>query len=125
MLHVPMDLRDLPRGSRLYSRQVEAYYRESYEVPLRRSDLKMHEIYLTVLGHLPRWARALIIARNFVVSFFGLRTQPAATSGSRKSETAINLETGSFDLPSTPWTTTKSWQEETTSIWIFASRSCK
>lgn len=79
VLHAPADLRDLPRGSRLYPRQTEAYYRESYEAPLRRFDLKMHEIYLAVFGHLPRWARALIVVRNVVVAFFGLHTQPAAS----------------------------------------------
>lgn len=47
-------------------------------MPLKRSDLKMHEIYLAILGHLPRWARALIVVLTFIVSFFGLRTQPAA-----------------------------------------------
>jgi hypothetical protein len=78
VVRAPTDLRDFPRGSRLYSRHAEAYYCESYEVPLRRSELKIHEIYLAVLGHLPWWARALIVVRNFIVSFFGLRTQPAA-----------------------------------------------
>jgi len=78
LVKVPANLRDLPRGSRLYSRQTEAYCRESYEVPLRRSDLKMHAIYLAILGHLPWWARALIVVRNFIVSFLGLHTQPAA-----------------------------------------------
>jgi hypothetical protein len=38
----------------------------------------MHEIYLAILGHLPWWARALIVVRNFIVSFFGLHTEPAA-----------------------------------------------
>ena len=79
MVGAPVNLRDLPRGSRLYSRLTEAYYCESYEVPLRRSDLKMHEIYLGVLGHLPWWARASIVVRNFVASFFGLRTQSVAS----------------------------------------------
>ena len=78
MVQAPADFRDLPRGSRLSSRQTEAYYCESYEAPLRRPDLKMHEIYLAILGHLPWWARALIVVRNFIVSFFGLHTEPAA-----------------------------------------------
>jgi hypothetical protein len=78
VVQAPADFRDLPRGSRLSSRQTEAYYCESYEAPLRRPDLKMHEIYLAILGHLPWWARALIVVRNFIVSFFGLHTEPAA-----------------------------------------------
>ena len=39
----------------------------------------MHEIYLAILGHLPCWARALIVVRNFIVSFLGLHTEPAAS----------------------------------------------
>ena len=78
MVQVPAHFRDLPRGSRLSSRQTEAYYYESYEAPLTRPDLKMHEIYLAILGHLPWWARALIVVRNFIVSFFGLHAEPAA-----------------------------------------------
>jgi phosphatidylglycerophosphate synthase len=74
----PGNLHDLPRGSGLSSRQTEAYYCESYEAPLRRPDLKMHEIYLAILGHLPWWARALIVVRNFIVSFFGLHVELAA-----------------------------------------------
>jgi phosphatidylglycerophosphate synthase len=38
----------------------------------------MHEIYLAILGHLPWWARALIVVRNFIVSFFGLHAETAA-----------------------------------------------
>jgi phosphatidylglycerophosphate synthase len=78
VVHAAADLRDLPRGSRLSSQRTEAYYCESYEAPLGRSDLKMHEIYLAILGHLPWWARALIVVRNFIVSFFGLHAEPAA-----------------------------------------------
>jgi len=74
----PIITRDLPRGSRLASRQGAAYYSESYEVPLSRYDLKMHEIYLAILGHLPWWARALIIIRNFIVFPFGLHAETAA-----------------------------------------------
>jgi len=78
VVRVPAERRNLPGGSRLSPRQTEAYYRESYEAPLRRPDLKMHEIYVAILGHLPWWARALIVVRNHVVSFFGLHAEPAA-----------------------------------------------
>ena len=71
-------VRDLPAGSRLASQRAGAYYSESYEVPLGRSDLKIHEIYLAVLGHLPWWARALIVVRNQLVSLFGLHAEPSA-----------------------------------------------
>jgi hypothetical protein len=71
-------VRTLPLGSRLAPQQAEAYYAESYEVPLRRSDLKIHEIYLAILGHLPWWARALIVVRNRIVSVFGIHAEPIA-----------------------------------------------
>src|SRR5262245_63708076 len=38
----------------------------------------MHEIYVAILGHLPWWARALIIVRNRLVSLFGLHAEPTA-----------------------------------------------
>jgi len=69
---------DLPAGSRLASQLAGAYYSESYEVPLRRADLKIHEIYLAILGHLPWWARALIVVRNRLVFLFGLHAEPSA-----------------------------------------------
>ncbi len=70
--------RDLPPDSLLAPRLGEAFYAEAYEAPLRRPDLEMHQIYIAILGHLPWWARALIIARNGVVSLFGLHAEPAA-----------------------------------------------
>jgi hypothetical protein len=74
----PMIARAIPRGSRLASLEADAYYSESYEAPLRRSDLKMHEIYLAILGHLPWWGRALIVVRNQFVSPFGLHAEAMA-----------------------------------------------
>jgi Protein of unknown function (DUF2867) len=71
-------VRTLPLGSRLAPQQAQAYYAESYEVPLQKSDLKIHEIYLAILGHLPWWARALIVVRNRIVSVFGIHAEPTA-----------------------------------------------
>jgi hypothetical protein len=78
VVRTPTIVRDLPAGSRLAPQRAGAYYSESYEVPLRRSDLKMHEIYLAILGHLPWRARALIVVRNHLVSLFGLHAEPSA-----------------------------------------------
>lgn len=69
---------EFPRGSRLTPQLNKAYYHDTYEAPLRRPELKMHEIYVAILGHLPWWARAAIIARNNVVSLVGLHAEPAA-----------------------------------------------
>jgi hypothetical protein len=78
VVRTPTIVRDLPASSRLASQRAGAYYSESYEVPLKRSDLKMHEIYLAILGHLPWWARALIVVRNHLVFLFGIHAEPTA-----------------------------------------------
>lgn len=69
---------DFPANSRLSPQLDKAYYHDTYEAPLTRPDLKMHEIYVAILGHLPWWARALIIVRNNIVSLGGLHAEPAA-----------------------------------------------
>jgi hypothetical protein len=54
------------------------YYWDSYEAPLQRGDLAMHEIYLALFAHHPRWARWLLILRGWIVAPFGLRATTAA-----------------------------------------------
>jgi Protein of unknown function (DUF2867) len=71
-------VRDFPLSSRLAARLADASYHDSYEAPLARPHLKMHEIYVALLGHLPWWARALIILRNAVVAPFGLHAESMA-----------------------------------------------
>ena len=55
-----------------------AYYCDSFEAPLRRDTLAMHEIYLALFAHHPRWARRLLILRGRIVALFGLRASTAA-----------------------------------------------
>ena len=73
-----MSAPSFPAESRLRPELGKAYYHDTYEAPLRRHDLKPHEIYIAILGHLPWWARALIIVRNAIVSPFGLHAERAA-----------------------------------------------
>jgi hypothetical protein len=54
------------------------YYWDSFEAPLRRPGLAMHEIYLALFAHHPRWARALLIVRGWIVAPLGLRASKAA-----------------------------------------------
>src|SRR6478609_6750611 len=54
------------------------YHWDSYEAPLRRNDLAMHEIYLALFAHHPRWARWLLILRGKVAARFGLRATTTA-----------------------------------------------
>jgi hypothetical protein len=55
-----------------------SYYWDSYEAPLRRADLSMHEIYLGLFAHPPTWFTELLILRDRVVAPFGLRPSGAA-----------------------------------------------
>jgi hypothetical protein len=55
-----------------------SYYWDSFEAPLRRGDLAMHELYLALFAHHPRWARRLLILRGWIVAPFGLKTSTAA-----------------------------------------------
>ena len=54
------------------------YYWDSYEAPLCRSDLAMHEVYLALFAHHPRWARWLLVLRGWIVAPFGLKATTAA-----------------------------------------------
>ncbi len=54
------------------------YYWDSYEVPLARGDLAMHELYLSLFAHHPRWIRWLLILRGWIVRPLGLRASTAA-----------------------------------------------
>jgi hypothetical protein len=55
-----------------------SYYWDSFEAPLRRNDLAMHELYLALFAHHPRWARWLLILRGWIVAPFRLKASTAA-----------------------------------------------
>src|SRR5262249_47597377 len=55
-----------------------SYYWDSFEAPLRQPGLAMHEIHHALFAHHPRWAKALLIVRGWMVAPFGLRTSTAA-----------------------------------------------
>ncbi len=57
------------------------YYWDSYEAPLRRGDLAMHEIYLALFAHHPRWALWLLDLRDRIVAPLGLKPADAAGPG--------------------------------------------
>jgi hypothetical protein len=56
-------------------------YWDSYEAPLQRDDLAMHEIYLALFAHHPLWARRLLALRDRIVVPLGLRPALAAQVG--------------------------------------------
>ena len=45
---------------------------------MRRRELAMPEIYLALFAHHPRWAKALLIVRGWIVGPLGLRASTAA-----------------------------------------------
>lgn len=54
------------------------YHWDSYEAPLQRDGLAMHEIYLALFGHPPRGFTELLILRDRIVAPLGLRPSGAA-----------------------------------------------
>ncbi len=54
------------------------YHWDSYEAPLRRNGLAMHEIYLALFAYPPRWFTELLILRDRIVAPLGLRPSGAA-----------------------------------------------
>lgn len=60
------------------------HYWDSFEAPLRRGDLAMHEIYLALFAHHPIWFRRLLILRDRLVAPFGLR--PSGEAGAQPIE---------------------------------------
>src|SRR5258708_39483451 len=77
-----------------------SYYWDSYEAPLRRGDLAMHEIYLALFAHHPRGFRQLLVVRDWIVAPFGLRPSGAAKPGGIeiKSAYAVGEKIARFTL---------------------------
>jgi len=70
--------RRAPPESEFLEDLIQSYYWDSYEAPLRQTDLTVTEIYLALFAHHPRWARWLLVLRGWIVAPFGLRTTTAS-----------------------------------------------
>jgi len=70
--------RSTPPASTFLPALASAYYWDSFEAPLKRDTLAMHEIYLALFAHHPRWARRLLILRGRIVAPFGLKASTRA-----------------------------------------------
>ena len=70
--------RHTPPANGFLSDPGRFYYWDSYEAPLRRGDLAMHEVYLALFAHHPRWARWLLVLRGWIVAPLGLKATTAA-----------------------------------------------
>ena len=64
---------DVPSSSAL-SRDLigNADFRDSYRVPLARSELRVVEIFFALFGHTPLWMKFLLIVRNAAARLAGL-----------------------------------------------------
>jgi hypothetical protein len=49
------------------------YYWDSFEAPLRRTELSMPEIYMAIFAHHPRLFKWLLVIRGKIVSVFGIK----------------------------------------------------
>ena len=56
-----------------------AWFRDAYRAPLEKPELGIVAIYAAVFGHTPRFAKALLIARNALARLAGLETPPASS----------------------------------------------
>ncbi len=70
---------DIPCASVLDRRTIEvAYFRDSYRAPLSHTRAGIVEIFVGIFAHHPMWMKIALIARNRVVSLFGLDAPTAS-----------------------------------------------
>jgi uncharacterized protein DUF2867 len=70
--------RDMPSSCAFGSARGTLYYWDSFEVPLRRIELSITDIYLGVFAHHPSWMKWFIVIRGKIVRVFGLRATTLA-----------------------------------------------
>ncbi len=64
---------DIPCASMLDPGLIEAaYFRDSYQVPLRHPHASPVDIFFGIFGHHPMWMKILLIIRNKIASLCGL-----------------------------------------------------
>ncbi len=74
------------------------YHWDSYEAPLRRGDLAMHELYLALFAHQPAGFRKLLLLRDRIVAPFGLRPSDAGKPLEIKTVYAVGEKIVRFTL---------------------------
>jgi hypothetical protein len=70
---------DIPPGSVL-SRDLinNAYFHDSWRVPLRRTELGTVDIFFALFGHTPLWMKLLLVVRNAAAGLAGLEAPTVA-----------------------------------------------
>lgn len=74
------------------------YHWDSYEAPLRRGDLAMHELYLALFAHQPAGFKKLLLLRDRIVAPFGLRPSNAGEPAEIKPTYAVGEKIVRFTL---------------------------
>ena len=70
---------DVPSGSMLGREFVEqAYFRDSYRVPLIHRELGIVDVFFGIFAHHPWWMKLLLIVRNKLVYLAGLDAPTAS-----------------------------------------------
>jgi hypothetical protein len=70
---------DFPSGSALgRDTASDAYFHDSYRLPLARPGPTIVEVFFALFGHTPRWMKALLITRNAIARGFGLEAPTVA-----------------------------------------------
>ena len=49
-----------------------AYFKDAYSAPLHRTNRTMVDLFFDLFGHHPLWVKRVLIARNWLMSLFGL-----------------------------------------------------
>ncbi len=68
----------MPLSCSLSSGRDQFYYWDSFEVPLRRTELSITKIYLAIFAHHPKWMKWMLVIRGCIVGMFGLRVTTLA-----------------------------------------------
>jgi hypothetical protein len=92
--------REIPSSSVFSAELGKFHWWDSFESPLTRTELKMHELYLGIFVPPPRWLKLLLIVRTKVVSLFGINgpTAKQLDSVEIKSSYAVGEKIGLFTL---------------------------
>ena len=70
---------DVPLGSALSGDLIRnAYFHDSYCVPLARPELGIADVFFALFGHAPLWMKLLLIVRNAAARFAGLEAPTVA-----------------------------------------------
>ena len=70
---------DVPSSSALGRELIgNAYFHDSYRVPLARPEMAIVDVFFALFGHTPLWMKLLLIVRNVAARLIGLEAPTVA-----------------------------------------------